>query len=241
MTSEENIHSESNNTWTLVTRRRRRAISALSYIPQATYSSSRVRTPSPWTPTDSSADPERESKLLRRMQSSIRRLEKSRFFRRFLCRMRSPLIQECLDKLLVSCSRIQIVAYGIGSIESYEVPRLQLALAILLMQELGVRVAGSIEVFDPILSSVECAVVAALGCTVVSVDEGGRREATVPTLFYMPHCELVLYDSLLEANWKPAMLKRLVVLGNSFGVYERCANERVGAGSVSLEVQEGMC
>ncbi|KAG0495950.1 hypothetical protein HPP92_000641 [Vanilla planifolia] len=171
------------------------------------------------------------------MQSSIRRLEKSQFFRRFLCRMRSPLIQECLDKLLVSCSRIQIVAYGIGSIESYEVPRLQLALAILLMQELGVRVAGSIEVFDPILSSVECAVVAALGCTVVSVDEGGRREATVPTLFYMPHCELVLYDSLLEANWKPAMLKRLVVLGNSFGVYERCANERVGAGSVPLEVQ----
>ncbi|PKA61867.1 Protein sensitivity to red light reduced 1 [Apostasia shenzhenica] len=230
----------SNNGWTLVARRRGgKAISSHPSRPKnVNLTSSSSENPSPWTPMDSSTDPVRESNLLRRMQSSISRLENSRFFCRFLSRMRDRQIQGGLQKLLSSCSGIQIVAYGIGSFDSYEVPRLQLALILLLKRELGAIAAGPVEVFDPVLSAVECAVAVAIGCMIVDVDEHGRRKAAVPTLFYMPHCEAALYNNLLDANWKPTMLNRMVVLGNSFGSYARYASEMKGVNSsVAVEVE----
>ncbi|KAK8918604.1 Protein SENSITIVITY TO RED LIGHT REDUCED 1 [Platanthera zijinensis] len=179
------------------------------------------RIPSPWTPADSSTDPERESKLLRLMQSAIRRFDNSRLGRRFLSRLRDPQIQARFRELTASCSQIQIVAYGIGSIESDdEISRLQVSLALRLNEELGATAAGPIEVFDPVLSAAECAVLASLGCTVITYNECCRREATTPTIFYMPYCDAELYENLLRANWKPEMLRRMVVLGNSFGAYD---------------------
>lgn len=77
---------------------------------------------------------------------------------------------------------------------------------------------------------------AALGFRVIDANECGRREAAGPTVFYMPHCEAALYDNLLSANWMAVMLRRMVVIGNSFGVYERNVREMRGArGCVDLE------
>lgn len=39
------------------------------------------------------------------------------------------------------------------------------------------------------------------------------------TLFFMPHCELFLYDSVLGANATRGMLASAAVLGNSFAMY----------------------
>ncbi|KAK2634820.1 hypothetical protein Ddye_029612 [Dipteronia dyeriana] len=111
-----------------------------------------------------------------------------------------------------------MVIYGIGSIESYETPRLQLSLAILMKRKLSW--IGDVEVFDPILSATESRVLESLGCYVLLVNEQGRRCAIKPTLFYMPHCEAELYDNLLQANWG-VMLKGMVLLGNSFETYEQ--------------------
>lgn len=128
-----------------------------------------------------------------------------------------------------------MVVYGVGSIESSGPSRLQLALAVLLRRDLGPSVP-SLEVFDPVLSATECAVLAALGGTVIPVDERGRRETSAPTLFYMPHCEASLYDGLLEANWRPSCLNRLVVLGNSFTAYDQYVELGRWAGSTAVEM-----
>nr|CAD1828763.1 unnamed protein product [Ananas comosus var. bracteatus] len=127
-------------------------------------------------PIDPVVDHARVSKLRERMESSIRRLESSRFYRRFLSRLRGRQIQRALASVSPSSgSSIRMVVYGVGSIESYEPPRLQLALALLLRRELG-PAAASLEVFDPVLSATECAAAAALGCAVIAVDErGGGR------------------------------------------------------------------
>ena len=90
---------------------------------------------------------------------------------------------------------MQMVMYGIGSIESSEPPRLQLGLAILMKKRLSW--IGDMEVFDPILSATETRVLETLGCSVLSVNEQGRRQALKPTLFFMPRCEAELYDNLL--------------------------------------------
>jgi hypothetical protein len=59
-----------------------------------------------------------------------------------------------------------MVIYGIGSIELYEPPRLQLSIAMLMKRDFNW--IGNIEVFDPILSATESRVLEALGCTVMA-------------------------------------------------------------------------
>ena len=49
---------------------------------------------------------------------------------------------------------------------------------------------------------------------VIALDEGGRRVARQPTLFFLPHCEAILTDALLAANLEAGTLHNVVILGN---------------------------
>ncbi|KAI3919798.1 hypothetical protein MKW92_000266 [Papaver armeniacum] len=171
----------------------------------------------PWAPTDIETDPEKESKLMQKIQICMNTLENSKFYSTILNQILAPQILSYFTSVLASESKMQMVIYGIGSIDSYETPRLQLALAILIKRRFDW--IGDIEVFDPVLSKTESNVLEALGCSVLSVNEQGRRQVLKPTMFFMPHCEAVLYDNLLQANWKAEFLNRIVLFGNSFEKY----------------------
>ncbi|XP_057792561.1 protein SENSITIVITY TO RED LIGHT REDUCED 1 [Salvia miltiorrhiza] len=175
-----------------------------------------------WAPIDLETDPEREAKLKQKMEICIQKFESSEFYRNLLSQIRNPDMLDKFSKVLGSEEKMQMVIYGIGSIESFEPPRLQLSLAILLKRSFDW--IGGIELFDPIISLTESKVLASLGCSVLSVNEQGRRQALKPTLFFMPHCEAELYDNLLEVNWEVDRLNRLVIFGNSFGAYEQHAS-----------------
>ncbi|KAF5445981.1 hypothetical protein F2P56_031648 [Juglans regia] len=177
----------------------------------------------PWVPTDVETDPIRTSKLIQKMQICMKKIESSSFYRTLLDQIQTPEILHCLHRVLGSESKMQMVIYGIGSIESYEPPRLQLSLAVLMKRKFSW--IGDIEVFDPILSATESRVLEALGCSVLSVNEQGHRRAIKPTMFFMPHCEAELYDNLLHANWGVELLNRVVLFGNSFKTYEQHISE----------------
>ena len=51
------------------------------------------------------------------------------------------------------------------------------------------------------------------------MDEGGRRVARAPTLFYLAHCEDTLTEALLAANAEAGTLGNVAVLGNSWAAY----------------------
>ncbi|KAL2337162.1 hypothetical protein Fmac_011608 [Flemingia macrophylla] len=172
----------------------------------------------PWTPTDSQTDPSKEARLMQKMKRSIDRIESSKFYHTFRDQIQTSIV-DYINMLLGSEINMQMVIYGIGSIEMYDIPRLQLSLALLMRKYFGW--IGNIEVFDPVLSATESRVLEALGCSVMSVNEHGRREALKPTLFFMPHCEAELYNNLLQANWKLDLLKNIVLIGNSFETYEQ--------------------
>ena len=87
---------------------------------------------------------------------------------------------------------------------------MQLSLAMLLKRKFSW--IGDIEVFDPILSATESRVLENLGCSVLSVNEQGQRQASKPTLFFMPHCEAVLYNNLVQANWRTERLNNIVLI-----------------------------
>lgn len=112
---------------------------------------------------------------------------------------------------------VELVVLGVGSIADSEVSRCQISLALLLK-----KIFSSIKevlVYDPVLSTMECSTLTTLGCTPISQDEEGRRRAHMPTIFYMPHCGIGLYNNLLQENADPWCLGWVSVLGNSFEKY----------------------
>lgn len=173
----------------------------------------------PWAPIDLETDAVRKLKLMQKMQICMKKMENSLFYHTLLDQIQTPEIFCCFHRVLGSEMKMQMVIYGVGSIELYEPPRLQLSLAILLKRKFSW--IGDIEVFDPVLSTTECQVLEALGCSVLSINEQGQRCAQKPTMFFMPHCESMLYDNLLRANWGVELLNHVVLFGNSFDAYEK--------------------
>lgn len=170
-------------------------------------------------------DPEEEERLKKKMHNCLKKLEDSDFYNKFVEQLQSPQVLNNILRAVNSESgqQIQMVVYGIGSIANSEKSRLQLCLALLLKRNFSW--VCRIEVFDPILSASECRIIESLGCTILAVNEQGRRTAESPTLFFMPHCEALLYDNVLRANWSPVLLNRIVLLGNSFGSYLKQLSE----------------
>lgn len=185
-----------------------------------------------WVPIDQNVDPDRESKLMQKMVVCMKKLESSKFFCNFMDRIHTPQISDHISRVLGSETKMQMVIYGIGSLELYEPPRVQLSLAILMKKRFSW--IGDVEVFDPILSGTEARVLETLGCSVLSVNEQGRRQASKPTLFYMPHCEAELYDNLLHANWRVDLLNHIILFGNSFEGYEQYVSVFKNSAGVSL-------
>ncbi|CAN6336152.1 unnamed protein product [Urochloa humidicola] len=199
--------------WTVVRRRSRRRGEAPPTACHPDAPPPLPVTPIPWSPSDPFLDPARVSRLVSRARAAISRVAASRLYRGLL------LTDSPLRRRLGLLEPVRLSLLGVGSFESSPAALLQLALAALLRRDL-LPDSASADLFDPVLSAVECAAAAELGFSVPSLDDGCRRRVEEPTLFYMPHCEASLYDALLAANWdSPAQLRRICVLGNSFQWY----------------------
>ena len=65
-------------------------------------------------------------------------------------------------------------------------------------------------------SAVERMAIEAFNCTCLTINEHCKRKVDRPTLFFMPHLPFYLFDNVLKANWGPANLKKILILGNTF-------------------------
>jgi hypothetical protein len=115
-----------------------------------------------------------------------------------------------------------IVCYGIGNFgvkqttPSASMWQLVCALQLRTMfQKQGVEVV--MYYFEPFMTSEEAVLLEHLSLEVIRENERGRRVVKEPTVFFMPHCPLVLYSNLLFANRD--CLQNLVILGNSLFAY----------------------
>ncbi|KAL3699521.1 hypothetical protein R1sor_017543 [Riccia sorocarpa] len=112
---------------------------------------------------------------------------------------------------------VEMILYGVGSIYTAEIARCQLALALLIKQKFSS--IGQLLVYDPIMTAIECRVMRTLGCVPLETNDNGRRAINGPTLFYMPHNEVELYDSVLQTSLNPFRLNQIAIIGNSFRMY----------------------
>jgi len=79
------------------------------------------------------------------------------------------------------------------------------------------------EAYDPLFDRLDTHLLTLLGWHVLPHNEHGKRPALTPTLFFMPCCHRRLYSNLLRANWSPACLGNVLLVGNSLRSYEERA------------------
>ncbi|EDV91145.1 SRR1-like protein [Drosophila grimshawi] len=70
--------------------------------------------------------------------------------------------------------------------------------------------------YDPVFRDTEKELLERLSGTVLTEDRSGRHEATVPTLYYLPHCPYALMHNLLLCNWTRENLANVFLISNSF-------------------------
>lgn len=158
----------------------------------------------------------------------------------------------------------RFIVLGLGSPSNSIVSRLQLSLAIILVEHLGLTVS-EMELYDPVFTPVDEKVIESLDKIFGAINAHTRqhdlscqgtskvqcaksmlltREAAdkyagpdakptdTPTFWFMPHCEAVLYENVLKANWAKAnALRSHIFLGNNFQTYaERWAQRKRSLG-----------
>ncbi|CAG8448321.1 157_t:CDS:2 [Acaulospora morrowiae] len=112
---------------------------------------------------------------------------------------------------------VDIVCYGIGSIEkSY---RSQYQFALLLILKNLLKITSKIYVYDPVLTEVDIEVLTYFNVELIKTNEKAKRTISNQTLFYMPHCPLGLYDNLISANWERKKLENIIIFGNRLEFY----------------------
>lgn len=123
------------------------------------------------------------------------------------------------DSLPGTClahSPLKCVCYGLGNFSTCVIARHQLAFLRLFLEKYQIP-PSHCYVYDPLFSPCEIEALQALGLTILSENEEGKRSVSGElTLFYMPHCGTALYNNLLWRNWSPDALCQMLIIGNSF-------------------------
>ncbi len=134
---------------------------------------------------------------------------------------------------------LNIVCYGIGSMDDSFTSRFQLALLLLIIDELKetklVDAVSRVEFYDPVFNKADRILLQeSLGFMISPENEqclkqveSGQDSSFIPTLFYMPHCPKSLYNNLLYSNWSPSRLQNIILLGNSFSTIQSVTREEV--------------
>ncbi|XP_037672728.1 SRR1-like protein isoform X2 [Choloepus didactylus] len=120
------------------------------------------------------------------------------------------------ETLVTGTCHLKCVCYGIGNFATCIIARNQLTFLLLFLEKCQIP-RSHCWVYDPLFSQLEIAVLNALGVTVLSENEEGKRNICgKPTIFYMLHCGTALYNNLLWSNWSVDALSKMIIIGNSF-------------------------
>jgi len=141
------------------------------------------------------------------VDSAISDVQESTYYRKNLQVLRDYLVN--VDGMYV---------WGLGSLEQPGAVhiRYQVAMAVLLHRMYALARS---ETYDPVYSQVDRIVHESYGFHVADASDG-TMVATVPTLFFMPHCEAFLTANLLRRNIESHTLHNVIMLGNSLKTYK---------------------
>lgn len=125
------------------------------------------------------------------------------------------LIQDALQKTDRPCP--DVLCLGLGSPSSSRVARAQLAFLISSCTILEI-VLSNVSVYDPVFTDADKALFQSFGMRCLP-DTDGKIVVERPTILYMPHCDLKLYENIIGANWSEEQLARIIFIANRFSDY----------------------
>lgn len=126
-----------------------------------------------------------------------------------------------------------IVCLGLGSPASSVNARAQLAFLLALCDAFGIVCYCSaishefsivpqdhkqVSLHDPVFTDADMALLTELSFQ-VSPLRHIQPAISSPTLFFMPHCDLELYEQVLAANWSGETLRQMLFISNNFADY----------------------
>ncbi|KAF7338431.1 Translation machinery-associated protein 20 [Mycena venus] len=112
---------------------------------------------------------------------------------------------------------LQILCLGLGSPSSSPNSRAQLAFLLEICKATGIG-HTKVSIYDPVFSEEDVALFEELGFWVLSENQS-RHLLDAPTILWMPHCDLELYESVLAANWSREQLEYMILISNRLGDY----------------------
>jgi len=113
---------------------------------------------------------------------------------------------------------VDIVCYGIGSIEKSIISQYQFAL-VLILRDLF-EITGKAYAYDPVSTPVDLEILLHYEINTIDANEKAKRPIINQTLFYMPHCPLGLYNNVIASNWERKKLEKIILVGNRLDFYD---------------------
>ncbi|KAH8295318.1 hypothetical protein KR018_009943 [Drosophila ironensis] len=120
-------------------------------------------------------------------------------------------LQQQLDKMKTPLERI--VCLGLGPFSRTHQALHQAAFIVALQRHQKI---GEALYFDPVFRDTEKELVRLFDGCVLTEDCAGKHEASVPTLYYLPHCPYALMHNILWFNWQRETLPNVLLISNSF-------------------------
>ncbi|KAI0078192.1 hypothetical protein K474DRAFT_1660856 [Panus rudis PR-1116 ss-1] len=132
-------------------------------------------------------------------------------------------IQECKDLLreglnLLSVDSPQVLCLGLGSPASGRDPRAQLVFLLELCDDISLD-RTNVSAYDPVFTEEDEALLDQANIRRLTENRVAAYALPHPSIAYMPHCDLHLYENILRENWSIDRLPKLLLIANRLSEY----------------------
>ncbi|KAI0831092.1 hypothetical protein BC628DRAFT_1415653 [Trametes gibbosa] len=111
-----------------------------------------------------------------------------------------------------------VLCLGLGSPASSRDARAQLAFLLAACDDLSID-RSKVSVYDPVFVEDDMRLFSQLGVTPLPENRRASYGLRSPTIAFMPHCDLYLYENLLRENWSRARLPNVLLIANRLSEY----------------------
>ncbi|KAF8892567.1 SRR1-domain-containing protein [Infundibulicybe gibba] len=112
----------------------------------------------------------------------------------------------------------RILCLGLGSPTTSQNARVQLAFLLEISDRLQIDRAN-ITLYDPVFTAEDRSLLGDLRLPLLPENRNGHYRMEAPTICFMPHCDMGLYENVLQANWTADQLSKLLLIANRLADY----------------------
>jgi len=118
----------------------------------------------------------------------------------------------------VSFTSPDVLCLGLGSPSTSRNALAQLGFLLKMCEHLNIERA-QVSLYDPVFNEADANLLEELELRRLAEDSLGKYSIEAPTILFMPHCDIPLYENVLRQNWTATKLSNLVFVANQFSEY----------------------